>query len=84
MSKEEIVGYNSKEEILNANQTMEDNAKLISGVASIRPHDCWYYTETVYKLGSEGTARVCATCDKILEFRYRSFWKRLKRVFIDF
>ena len=52
--------------------------------ASVRKHDCWHYTECVYKIGTEGTAKMCQTCEKILEFRYRSFWKRLLRVFTDF
>lgn len=46
----------------------------IGGACSVRPHDCWNYTETEYHIGSEGTAKVCGTCGKILEFRYRSFW----------
>jgi len=56
----------------------------VCGEASVRAHDCWDYTEYYYKIGSEGTAKVCNTCGKILEFRYRSFWKRLWRLFIDF
>ena len=69
---------------------MIDNKKLSAmlpynpSASSYREHDCWHYTECVYKIGSEGTARVCQTCEKILEFRYRGFWKRLLRVFIDF
>ena len=58
--------------------------EMMSGASTVKPHDCWYYTECVYKLGSEGSARTCQTCGKILEFRYRSFWKRLWRVFFDF
>ena len=57
----------------------------MEGLAKTFPeHDCFYYAHTVYKFGSEGTARVCGVCDKIVEFRYRSFWKRLYRVFVNF
>lgn len=62
----------------------EVNKPYQGQTATYREHDCWHYTETVYHIGSEGTAKECGTCKKILEFRYRSFWKRLWRVFIDF
>ena len=51
---------------------------------TIPEHDCWYYAKAHYLIGLEGTAKKCGICDKILEFRYRSFWKRLWRVFVDF
>ena len=61
------------------------NPEKMAGAAKTYPeHDCWNYTQAHYLIGSEGTAKKCGTCNKILEFRYRSFWKRLWRVFVDF
>ncbi len=67
---------------------MQENKRLsimppVAG-KSYPEHNCWNYTQAHYLIGSEGTAKKCGTCDKILEFRYRSFWKRLWRVFINF
>ena len=52
--------------------------------STYREHNCWSVYEYYYLLGPEGSAKMCGCCEKILEFRYRSFWKRLLRVFKDF
>ena len=84
MTYEEII-YNQIQENKRLSVMLPFNPEKMAGAAKTYPeHDCWNYTQAHYLIGSEGTAKQCGTCKKILEFRYRSFWKRLWRVFVDF
>lgn len=57
---------------------------VVGKVAEIKKHDCWEYVNCCFRFGKYGTARLCTVCGLILEFRYKSFWKRFLRVFINF
>jgi hypothetical protein len=45
------------------------------------PHDCFNWRTIHHHLSENYTYETCGYCDKIIGFRYKSFWKRLKEAF---